>query len=133
MATHEEKQAYVDEMIRRGYVLDYQGDGPPRFRRLASSQRPCRCGLSQGTSPRPQDEGAHLCRQPDSNAGEQGTPEPHTCGPGSRPLKEILEAIEISLPEAGVVAFQEGFEAWREVVDAEGIEPSVDAHDSTAG
>ena len=42
---------------------------------------------------------------------------------------EILEAIEISLPEAGVVAFQEGFEAWREVVDAEGIEPSVDVRD----
>jgi 4-carboxymuconolactone decarboxylase len=46
--------------------------------------------------------------------------------------EEILEAIEISLPEAGVVAFQEGFEAWREVVDAKGIEPSVDAHGSGA-
>jgi 4-carboxymuconolactone decarboxylase len=26
--------------------------------------------------------------------------------------EEILEAIEISMPEAGVVAFQEGFNAW---------------------
>jgi 4-carboxymuconolactone decarboxylase len=46
--------------------------------------------------------------------------------------EEILEAIEISLSEAGVVAFQEGFEAWREVVDAEGIEPTVEASDSGA-
>ncbi|NIL77307.1 carboxymuconolactone decarboxylase family protein [Rhodococcus sp. B10] len=42
---------------------------------------------------------------------------------------EILEAIEISLPEAGVVAFQAGFEAWAEVVGAEGLEPTVAAHD----
>ncbi|WP_299168987.1 carboxymuconolactone decarboxylase family protein [uncultured Arthrobacter sp.] len=41
---------------------------------------------------------------------------------------EILEAIEIALPEAGIVAFQAGFDAWREVVGAEGIEPTVEAH-----
>jgi 4-carboxymuconolactone decarboxylase len=38
--------------------------------------------------------------------------------------REILEAIEIALPEAGVVAFQHGFDAWREVVGAEALEPS---------
>jgi 4-carboxymuconolactone decarboxylase len=38
--------------------------------------------------------------------------------------QEILEAIEIALPEAGVVAFQEGFEAWCEVVGVDGLEPS---------
>lgn len=32
------------------------------------------------------------------------------------PPREILEAIEIALPEAGVVAFQHGFEAWCEAV-----------------
>ncbi|NIL77281.1 carboxymuconolactone decarboxylase family protein [Rhodococcus sp. B10] len=42
---------------------------------------------------------------------------------------EILEAIEIALPEAGVVAFQAGFEAWAEVVGADGLEPTVSAHD----
>jgi 4-carboxymuconolactone decarboxylase len=31
-----------------------------------------------------------------------------------------LEAIEIAMSEAGVVAFQHGFDAWREVVGAEG-------------
>ncbi len=43
--------------------------------------------------------------------------------------EEILEAIEISFPEAGAVAFQTGFDAWREVVDAEGIEPTIEAYD----
>ncbi len=30
--------------------------------------------------------------------------------------------------EAGVVAFQWGFDAWREVVSAQGIEPSEETH-----
>lgn len=47
--------------------------------------------------------------------------------------QEILEAIEIALPQAGIVAFQEGFEAWREVVGAEGIEPTVQAHEGGSG
>jgi 4-carboxymuconolactone decarboxylase len=42
--------------------------------------------------------------------------------------EEILEAIEIALPEAGVVAFQWGFDAWCEVVDAQGIEPSEETY-----
>ncbi|MCD4526609.1 carboxymuconolactone decarboxylase family protein [Nocardioides sp. cx-173] len=40
--------------------------------------------------------------------------------------QEILEAIEIALPEAGVVAFQEGLEAWVAEVGAVGLEPSPD-------
>jgi 4-carboxymuconolactone decarboxylase len=39
--------------------------------------------------------------------------------------QEILEAIEIALPEAGVVAFQHGFDAWREAVGAAAFEPSA--------
>lgn len=39
--------------------------------------------------------------------------------------QEILEAIEIALPEAGVVAFQWGLEAWRNVVGADGLEPNL--------
>lgn len=37
--------------------------------------------------------------------------------------QEVLEALEIALPEAGIVAFQHGFDAWREVVDAPALEP----------
>jgi 4-carboxymuconolactone decarboxylase len=47
--------------------------------------------------------------------------------------EEVLEAIEITLPEAGVVVFQEGFEAWREVTGAEGIEPTVEAFQGGSG
>ena len=44
--------------------------------------------------------------------------------------EEVLEAIEIALPEAGVVAFQHGFEVWCQVVGATGVEPSVKVHGS---
>lgn len=49
------------------------------------------------------------------------------------PARDILEAIEIALPEAGVVAFQHGFEAWREVVGADGLEPTVAVHEGGSG
>lgn len=42
--------------------------------------------------------------------------------------EEILEAIEIALPEAGVVAFQYGVEAWQEVVGADVLEPTIEVH-----
>jgi len=37
------------------------------------------------------------------------------------------------LPEAGVVVFQESFEAWRKVTGAEGIEPSVEVFQGGSG
>lgn len=42
--------------------------------------------------------------------------------------EEILEAIEISLPEAGIVAFQWGVEAWQSVVNIDPIEPRIAVH-----
>ncbi|MET8854106.1 carboxymuconolactone decarboxylase family protein [Amycolatopsis sp. NPDC004625] len=39
--------------------------------------------------------------------------------------REILEAIEIALPEAGVVAFQHGFEAWCACVNPPAVEPTL--------
>ncbi|MGC9541879.1 carboxymuconolactone decarboxylase family protein [Streptomyces sp. UG1] len=47
--------------------------------------------------------------------------------------QEILEAIEIALPEAGIVAFQAGLEAWRETVGATGIEPNATDPEGGAG
>jgi 4-carboxymuconolactone decarboxylase len=38
---------------------------------------------------------------------------------------EILEAIEIALPEAGIVAFQHGFDVSKKVIGARGLEPNV--------
>ena len=37
---------------------------------------------------------------------------------------DILEAIEIALPEAGVVAFQHGVEAWTAVLERRGESPA---------
>ena len=42
--------------------------------------------------------------------------------------EEILEAIEIALPEAGIVAFQWGVEAWQEVIGIDVLEPTVAVH-----
>lgn len=38
---------------------------------------------------------------------------------------EVLEAIELAMPVAGIVAFIAGFDAWREVTGAVGIEPTT--------
>jgi 4-carboxymuconolactone decarboxylase len=67
--------------------------------------------------------------------GEQGAhTEPHKDALDLGVSKEeILETIEIALPEAGIVAFQEGFEAWREVTGAEGIEPTVEVFEDGSG
>jgi len=42
--------------------------------------------------------------------------------------QEILEAIEIALPEAGIVAFQWGVQAWQDVVGIDPLQPSVAVH-----
>jgi 4-carboxymuconolactone decarboxylase len=46
--------------------------------------------------------------------------------------EEILEAIEISLPEAGIVAFQWGVQAWQDVIGIVPLEPRVVTHDGSA-
>jgi 4-carboxymuconolactone decarboxylase len=38
--------------------------------------------------------------------------------------KEVLEALEICIPAASVPAFMIGFEAWKQVVSPERVEPS---------
>jgi 4-carboxymuconolactone decarboxylase len=46
--------------------------------------------------------------------------------------QEILETMELAIPVAGIVAFLPGFEAWREVTRAQGIEPSIAGSNGTA-
>lgn len=38
--------------------------------------------------------------------------------------QQVLEAIEIALPEAGIVAFQHGLDVWKKVVGADGLDPT---------
>ncbi len=132
MATDDEKQDYLDEMVRaRGYVLDFHKvmaeqdfDTLRAFNQLieAAYLRPRR--LDRKTK-----ELLFILSLTVMRSSKRHI-QSHirvALDLGVSP-EEILEAIELALPEAGVVAFQDGFDAWREVVGAEGIEPRVNAH-----
>lgn len=125
-------QAYVDDMARtRGYVLDYhkvmaKHDFPVL---QAANDLVGAAYLDQRSLDRRTKELIFIVSLTVLRAGK-GHIQSHirvALDLGVTP-REILEAIEISLPEAGIVAFQAGFEAWKEVVGADGLEPTVDAH-----
>lgn len=137
MAKEDEKQAYIDDMARaRGYVLDYhKALAAADFDTLKAVNslldtvylRPRR--LDRKTQELLFVHGLTVLR-----AGK-GHLQSHirvALDLGVSP-EEILEAIELALPEAGVVAFQAGFEAWREVVGIQGIEPTVQVHEGGSG
>jgi len=129
MATDEEKQAYVDDMVeRRGYVLPYH-------KIMAKHDYDVLRAANQLVT------AAYLApRRLDARTKELIFITSLTVMRASKAhiqshihvalglgvsSAEVLEAIEIALPEAGVVAFQVGFEAWAEAVGADGIEPTV--------
>ena len=130
MATDADKQAYVDSMVRaRGYVLDYHKymanadfDVLQAANGLVSAAYLRERLLDRKTKELIFIVSLTVMRASKAHiqshirvALELGVS-----------AQEILEAIEIALPEAGVVAFQEGFEAWREVTDSPAVEPSVE-------
>jgi 4-carboxymuconolactone decarboxylase len=137
MATREEKQAYIDQMAKeRGYVLDYHKVMTEHdFDVLQAANGLVDAAyLKQRSLDRKTKELIFIVSLTVMRASK-GHIQSHIrvaldLGVSK---EEILEAIEITLPEAGVVVFQEGFEAWREVTDAEGIEPTVEAHESGSG
>ncbi|MGN6403335.1 carboxymuconolactone decarboxylase family protein [Sinomonas sp.] len=130
-------QEYIDDMARdRGYVLDYhkvmaKHDFPVL---QAANHVVSAAYLDQRTLDRKTKELIFIVSLTVMRASK-GHIQSHirvALDLGLTPT-EILEAIEISLPEAGVVAFQTGFEAWREVIGAEGIEPTVAVHEGGNG
>lgn len=137
MASEEEKQAYVDEMAReRGYVLDYHKVMARQdFEVLQAANGLVDAAyLRQRSLDRRTKELIFIVSLTVMRA-EKGHIKSHIrvaldLGVSK---EEVLEAIEISLPEAGVVAFQTGFEAWKEVTGAEGMEPSVEAFEGGSG
>jgi 4-carboxymuconolactone decarboxylase len=134
MATREEKQAYVDEMAReRGYVLEYHKVMALHdFEVLQAANNLVQAAyLEPRRLDRKTKELLFILSLTVMRASK-GQIQSHIRVALDLGLskEEILEAIEISLPEAGVVTFQWGFEAWRAVVGAEGIEPTVEVHDS---
>ena len=137
MATEEERQAYVDGMAReRGYVLDYHKVMARQdFEVLEAANGLVDAAyLKQRTLDRGTKELIFIVSLTVMRASK-GHIKSHIQVALDLGIskEEILEAIEISLPEAGVVAFQTGFDAWREVTGAEGIEPSVEAFEGGSG
>ncbi len=137
MTTQEEKQAYIDEMVRkRGYVLDYHKVMAAQDYEVlqAANGLVNAAYLKERRLDRKTKELIFIASLTVMRASK-GHIQSHIRVALDLGLskEEILEAIEIALPEAGVVAFQEGFEAWREVTGAEGIEPSVEAHGGGSG
>ena len=137
MATQEEKQAYVDEMAeKRGYVLDYHKVMVEQdFEVLQAANGLVNAAyLKERTLDRKTKELLFIVSLTVMRASK-GHIQSHirVALDLGFTKEEILEAIEITLPEAGVVVFQEGFEAWREVTGAEGIEPSVEAFQGGSG
>ena len=129
-----EAQAYIDEMVRvRGYVLPYhklmaRADFPvlKAANHLVAAAYTDQRRLSRATK-----ELIFITSLTVLRAAPYHI-ESHirvALDLGVSP-EEILEAIEIALPEAGVVAFQHGFEVWAKVVGAQPLEPSVEAHGS---
>jgi 4-carboxymuconolactone decarboxylase len=137
MATKTEKQQYVDEMVRRrGYVLDYHKVMAEHdYEVLMAADGLVEAAyLKQRRLDRRTKELLFILSLTVMRAST-GHIQSHirvALDLGLTP-QEILEAIEIALPEAGVVAFQHGFQAWREVVGATGIEPTVAVHDAATG
>lgn len=127
-AAEVEAQQYLDEMVeRRGYVLDYH-------KVMAAQDFPVLKAADELVaaaylSPRRLDRRTKELLFILSLTVMRSAPA-HIASHIRVALREgvsaeeILEAIEIALPEAGVVAFQHGFDVWREIVGAEGLEPS---------
>ena len=127
-----EPQEYVDQMARdRGYVLDYHKVMAAHdFDVLkAANALVTAAYLQQRTLDRRTKELLFILSLTVLRA-----PEPQIAGHINVALDlgvsatQILEAIEIALPEAGVVAFQHGFDVWKTVTGATGLEPSIEVH-----
>jgi 4-carboxymuconolactone decarboxylase len=128
----DDAQSYIDDMARkRGYVLDYhkkmaKADFPVL---QATNNLVSAAYLDQRTLDHRTKELIFIATLTVMRAGK-GHIQSHIRVALDLGVtkEEILEAIEIVLPEAGVVAFQVGFEAWQEVVGAESLEPTVPVH-----
>ena len=137
MATQEEKQAYVDDMARkRGYVLEFHKVMAKHdFDALQATNNLVEAAyLKERRLDRRTKELIFIVSLTVMQASK-GHIASHIRVALDLGLskEEILEAMEIAIPEAGVVAFQTGFEAWREVTGADGIEPTVEVFEGGSG
>ena len=137
MATQEEKQSYVDDMARkRGYVLEFHKVMAKHdFDALQATNNLVEAAyLKERRLDRRTKELIFIVSLTVMQASK-GHIASHIRVALDLGLskEEILEAMEIAIPEAGIVAFQTGFEAWREVTGADGIEPTVEVFEGGSG
>ena len=137
MATQEEKQSYVDDMARkRGYVLEFHKVMAKHdFDALQATNNLVEAAyLKERRLDRRTKELIFIVSLTVMQASKG-----HIASQIRVALdlgfskEEILEAMELAIPEAGIVAFQTGFEAWREVTGADGIEPTVEVFEGGSG
>ena len=137
MATQEEKQAYIDDMARRrGYVLGYhKALAEADFDALTAADNLVSTVYTRQRLLDRKTKELLFCATLTVMRAGKGHLQSHirAAMQHGASAQEVLEAIEIALPEAGVVAFQAGFEAWREVVGIAGIEPTVAVFDGGDG
>jgi 4-carboxymuconolactone decarboxylase len=123
MVDEAEKQAYLDDMVRRrGYVLDYHKAMVAWDLELmrAADGLVDAAYLNERTLDRRTKELIFIVSLTVMRASRDHI-QSHIrvakqLGCSDR---EILEAIEIAFPMAGAVAFQWGFDAWREELDSD--------------
>ena len=137
MTTQEEKQAYIDDMAsKRGYVMDFHKvmakqdfDVLQATNNLVEAAYLKERRLDRGTK-----ELIFIVSLTVMRASK-GHIASHIRVALDLGLskEEILEAMEIAIPEAGIVAFQAGFDAWRDVTGADGIEPNVEVFEGGSG
>ena len=137
MATQEEKQAYVDDMARkRGYVLKFHKVMAKQdFDALQATNNLVEAAyLKERRLDRKTKELIFIVSLTVMRASK-GHIASHIRVALDLGLskEEILEAMEIAIPEAGIVAFQTGFEAWHEVTGVDGIEPTVEVFEGGSG
>lgn len=129
-ANAEDRQEYIDSMARsRGYVLDFHKlMAKQDFDVLVASNNMVKAAyLDERSLDRGTKELIFIVSLTVMRASKAHI-QSHirvALDVGLTP-RQILEAIEIALPEAGIVAFQAGVEAWAEVVNAERLEPTID-------
>jgi 4-carboxymuconolactone decarboxylase len=137
VATQEEKQSYVDDMARkRGYVLEFHKVMAKHdFDALQATNNLVEAAyLKERRLDRRTKELIFIVSLTVMQASK-GHIASHIRVALDLGLskEEILEAMEIAIPEAGIVAFQTGFEAWREVTGADGIEPTIEVFEGGSG
>jgi 4-carboxymuconolactone decarboxylase len=137
VATQEEKQSYVDDMARkRGYVLEFHKVMAKHdFDALQATNNLVEAAyLKERRLDRRTKELIFIVSLTVMQASK-GHIASHIRVALDLGLskEEILEAREIAIPEAGIVAFQTGFEAWREVTGADGIEPTIEVFEGGSG